>query len=70
MEVDTGTHGSVQESENTNNTIAMSGTLQRGQRKYPNNRRQHKRIGGNAVAKTKRRKIKTNRVCQQSFIGY
>ena len=54
----------------TNNTITMSGTLQRRQWKYSNNKSQHKRIGSNAVAKTTRRKLKTNQVCQQIFIGY
>ena len=47
----------------------MSSTLQRRQRKYPNNRRQQKRIESNAFAK-KQRKFKTNRVCKYISIGY
>ena len=48
----------------------MSSTLQRPKRKHNYDRRQHKRIGGHALTKTKIRRIKINRICKPIFIRY
>ena len=48
----------------------MSSTLQRPKRKHNYDRRQHKRIGGHTLAKTKIRRIKANRICKPMFIRY
>ena len=45
-------------------------TLQRPKRKYNHDGCQHERIGGRALAKTKNRRIKTNRICKPIFIRY
>ena len=48
----------------------MSSSLQRPKRKHNYDRRQHKRIGGHALAKTKIRRIKTNRICKPILLRY
>ena len=70
MDLDRRTHKRLQQTERTNYPIAMSSTLKLEQRKKANNRRKCKRIGGNTVAKTKRRKFKSGRICKQIFIDH
>ena len=45
-------------------------TLQRPKQKHKYNRRQHKRTGGHALAKTKTWRIKTNWIRKWIFIRY
>ena len=63
MELDTRTHEGVQQLKEANNTTAMPSTLQRRQRQHPNNRRKHEASGSDIMAKTRRRKFKTDWIC-------
>ena len=49
---------------------SMFSTLQRPKPKHNYDGRQHKKIGGHTLAKTKNRRIKTNRICKPIFIRY
>ena len=48
----------------------MFSTLQRPKRKHNYIRRQYKRTGGHALAKTENRRIKTNWICKPISIRY
>ena len=70
MGLDSRTRKIFQQLEKVDNRITMPSKLQFKQRKFPNNRCKYKRIGSGALAKTKRRKFKTDQICEQIFIGH